>query len=163
MLRSAAEALGYSTTQGLRAPEGAIGDINVNSQSLGELLIETGAKRREDTLERLNTTAEVKAILTTLEEGFLDLRVLQAGAFAHEVVKEVDGVNALSRVGGLPIQEKLERGEVELAGELHKNLVFVLVAVLPTARLQALLCTLLRLLFVQINFKTQFVSRKSLA
>jgi len=95
LLWVAVEDLTDSSGELLSAPEGAIGDVDVDGQRLLEIVIKDRAERSEDALEGLYTTAKVEALLTTLEERLLDLRVLLGGPLAHDVIEEVDGVDAL--------------------------------------------------------------------
>jgi hypothetical protein len=86
--------LGWVTVEGLTdgagellsTPKGTIGDVDVDGQGLVELIVQDGAKGREDTLESLNTTAKVVANFSALKEGLLDLGVLLRRPLAHDVV-----------------------------------------------------------------------------
>ena len=60
----------------LRTPESTVGDVDVDGQRLLEPVVEDWTKGGEDTLERLNTSTEVKALLTTLKERLLNLGVV---------------------------------------------------------------------------------------
>ena len=66
--RSAVEDLTDSTSELLRAPEGTIGNIDVDREGLVEFVIENRTEGRKDTLEGLDTAAKVEALFTALEE-----------------------------------------------------------------------------------------------
>lgn len=133
MWKRAVESLNDSTSERLSTPEGAVGDVDVDSKRLLQLVIQAGPKRGEDTLESLRATAEIETLLAALEEGLLDLRVLLAWGFAHEMVEEVDRIDAVMRVRGTAVQEGLETGEVDLAGKFYENPVLVLAGVVGAA------------------------------
>lgn len=122
------EDLTDGTGQLLGAPEGAIGDIDVDRESLLELLVENRAERGKDTLESLDATAEIEPLLAALKERLLDLGVLLARTLSHDMVKEVDGVDAIRRPGSLAIKEGTEMVEVNLASPLEEYGVFVALA-----------------------------------
>ena len=138
----------------MRAPEGTVGDIDVHGQGLVEFVIENWTKRSEDTLERFNTSAEVETLFATLEEGLLDLCVLSRWELAHNMVEEVDRVNALGGPGGLTVQEGLKTAEVDLAGPAEMNGVLV-----PTSAGPGLPT----LFGIEIDGDAAVVTRKALA
>jgi len=113
---AAVEDLTDSTGELLGAPEGTVGDIDVDGQRLIEVLVKDWAERGKDTLEGLNTATKIEALLAALEERLLDLCVLLRRPFAHDMIEEVDGVDALCRPGHLTLQEGIEVVEVDLAG-----------------------------------------------
>jgi hypothetical protein len=89
----------------LRSPEGSVGNVDIDGQGLVELVVEHGTQRSEDSLESLNASTKVKALLATLEERLLDLCVLARRTLAHDVVKEVDCVNALGGPDSLAVEK----------------------------------------------------------
>jgi hypothetical protein len=116
LLGSAVEDLTDGASELLGAPEGAVGDVDVDRERLVEFVVKDGAEGGEDTLESLDTVAEIKALFATLEEGLLDLGVLLARPLTHDVVKEIYSVNALVAPRGLTLEEGMKVGEVDLAG-----------------------------------------------
>lgn len=80
----------------MRAPEGTVGNVDVDREVLAELVVKDRTKRSEDTLESLHTTAKVETLLAALEERLFDLCVLTRRPLSHEVVNEINRVNALS-------------------------------------------------------------------
>jgi hypothetical protein len=113
--RAAVEHLTDSTSELLRAPEGTVSDVDVDRERLLELVVEDWTKGGEDTLEGLYTTAKVEALLAALEEGLLDLGVLLGRPLAHDMVEEVDSVDAFGGPRGLTLEEVVQVGEVDLA------------------------------------------------
>lgn len=103
------------TSKLLGAPEGTVSDIDIDGQRLVELVVENRTKRGKDAFESLDTASEVEALLATLEEGLLDLGILPGRRLAHNMIKKVDGVNALGGPRGLAIEECLQAAEVDLA------------------------------------------------
>ena len=79
----------------LRAPEGAVGNVDIDGQRLDKLVVKDGAKRGKDALEGLDTSTKVEALLAALEKRLLDLSVLLGRILAHQVVEEIDRVDAL--------------------------------------------------------------------
>jgi len=73
--RLAIECLADGPGQLLRAPERAVGNIDVDRKAFVELVVEHRTKRGKDTLEGFNTTAKVEPLLTLLKEALLDLRI----------------------------------------------------------------------------------------
>ncbi|KAL5422255.1 hypothetical protein PMIN04_004880 [Paraphaeosphaeria minitans] len=79
------------------------------------------------------------------------------------MVQEVDCVDALRGVGGLVVEEGLQRGKVQLARELHEDFVLVLARIPGTARREALISTIFCLLCIQVHFNSEFIPREPLA
>jgi hypothetical protein len=102
----------------LSTPEGAIGNVDVDGERLVELVVEHGTQGSEDALESLNTSTEVETLLAALEERLLDLSVLLRRPLTHEVVEEVNGVDALGGPRGLAVEEGVETVEVHLTSEI---------------------------------------------
>jgi hypothetical protein len=121
----AVEDLTDGTRKLLGAPEGTVGDVDVDRERLLELVVEDWAKGSEDTLEGLNTSTKVEALLAALEERLLDLGVLLRGPLAHDVVEEVDRVDALVAPGSLTLKEGVKAVEIDLTGPAQVNRVLV--------------------------------------
>jgi hypothetical protein len=138
----------------LSTPESTVGDVDVDRQRLVEPVIQDGAKGGEDTFESLNTTTKVKANLSALEEGLLNLSVLLRRPLAHDVIKEVDGVDALVGPRGLTIEKGVQADEVNLAGPANMN--GMLVATRTWLGGTALL-------FVEVDSDAGIVTRQALA
>jgi hypothetical protein len=123
--RTAVEYLADSAGELLGAPEGTVGDVDVDRERLVELVVEDRTKRGEDTLESLDTAAKVETLLAALEEGLLDLSVLLRRPLAHDMVEEIDSVDAVSGPGSLTVQEGLEMNKIDLAGPAEMDDVLV--------------------------------------
>jgi hypothetical protein len=113
--RVAVEDLTDGTRKLLGAPEGTVGDIDVDREGLLELVVKDGAEGGEDTLEGLNTTAKVEALFAALEERLLNLGILLRRPLAHDVVEKVDRVDALVAPRSLTLKEGVKGIEINLA------------------------------------------------
>jgi hypothetical protein len=60
--------VGTYASELLRAPEGTVGNIDVDRERLLELVVKHRTQGSEDTLESLDTSTKVKALLASLEE-----------------------------------------------------------------------------------------------
>lgn len=123
--RITVEDLADSASELLGAPEGAVGDVDVDRERLAEVLIEDRAKRGEDALEGLNAATKIEALLAALEERLLDLGVLLRRPLTHDVVQEVDDVDALRGPGDVTLQEGVEVVEVDLTSMTEVDRVLV--------------------------------------
>jgi hypothetical protein len=152
--RIAVEDLADGTRKFLGAPEGTVSDIDINRERLLELVVKDGAEGREDTLESLNTTTKVEALFTPLEEGFLDLSILLRRPLAHDVIEEVDRVNALVAPGSLTLEKGVKAVKVDLAGpsQVDRMLVSTLARLRRTT-----------LLGIEIDSDTVIVALETLA
>jgi hypothetical protein len=122
---SAVEDLADGTRELLGAPEGTVGDVDVDRERLLKLVVEDWAKGSKDTLEGLNPSTKVEALLAALEERLLDLGVLLRRPLAHDMVEEVDRVNALVAPRSLTLEEGVKAVEVDLASPAEVNSVLV--------------------------------------
>jgi hypothetical protein len=112
---STVEDFGHSLSKTLGAPEGTVGDIDVDGEGLLEIVIEDRAKGSKDTFEGLDTSTEIEALLSTLEERLLDLGVLLRRPLTHDVVEEADCLNRLWAPCSLTSKEGVKGVKVDLA------------------------------------------------
>jgi hypothetical protein len=152
--RAAVEDLADGASELLSTPEGTVGDVDVDRQGFVELIIQDGTERGKYTLESLNTAAKVEANLSALEEGLLDLGVLLRRPLAHDVIEEVDSVDAFGGPRGLTVEERVQTNEVNLACPADMN--GMLVATRTWLGRTAFL-------FVEIDSDTSIVTRQALA
>lgn len=126
-----AESLSDGLSELLCAPECTVGDIDVDGQTLVKLVVQDGAEGGKDAFEGLHAASKIKTLFTTLKERLLDLSVLLGRPLAHDVIEEIDRVDAVSGPGCLTAKESLEVDEVDLACPAKMNRMLVAASTRP--------------------------------